>query len=136
MLCVGSLDALVTVTGAGGVAELAGDADVVIVPTAAAFTGLAEAAWGVAQALAALEVRAEALMVADRTAAAEAHFVRRLGEADLVVLCDGSALHARSVWRETPVGRPMPRLTRVPSCNSCATRRWMISSGLMAGLCE
>ena len=120
-LCAGSLDALVMVAGASGIAELAVDADVVIVPTAAAFTGLAEAAWAVAEALAVLEVRAEALMVPDRSAAAEPHFVRRLREADLVVLCDGSALHARTVWRETPVGVAIDGARRIAAIGALAT---------------
>ncbi len=43
-------------------------------------------------------------MVTDRAGAAEPYFAQRVAAADVVVLIDGSALHARSVWRDTPVG--------------------------------
>ena len=120
-LVVGSLESLVSAADAGGVVELSAGADVVVVPTASAFTGLAEAAWAVAEALAPLDVRVEALMVADRASAGEPHFVRRLHDADLVVLCDGSPLHARSVWRETPVGAAIDAASRVVAIGSVAT---------------
>jgi cyanophycinase-like exopeptidase len=120
-LAVGSLDTLVAATGVGGVIELSADADVVIVPTASAFSGLAEAAWAIAEALANLEVRVEALMVADRTSSGEPHFVQRLHDAELVVLCDGSPLHARAVWRETPVGEAINAARRVVAIGSVAT---------------
>ncbi|MGH9020824.1 MAG: hypothetical protein ACRDV0_07380, partial [Acidimicrobiales bacterium] len=48
--------------------------------------------------------RVEALMVTDRACAAEPYFCSRVAESGLVVLTDGSALHARVTWRETPLG--------------------------------
>lgn len=75
-----------------------------VVPTAAAFTGAAPAAVAAAEALAELAARVEAVMVSDRAGAAEPYFARRIAAAGAVVLTDGSALHARSVWRGTPVG--------------------------------
>ena len=120
-MAVGSLRALVAVTGADGAMAIEAGADVVIVPTASAFTGLAEAAWALAEALAPLDARVEALMVADRASAGEPHFVRRLGEADVVVLCDGSALHARTVWRATPVGEAIGSARRVVAIGSVTT---------------
>ena len=43
-------------------------------------------------------------MVSDRAATKDQYYVDRLVDADLVVLCDGSALHARSVWRDNAFG--------------------------------
>ena len=120
-LAVGSLNALFEVTRPGAAMALDADADVVVVPTASVFTGAPEAAWAVAQVLAPLDVRVEALMVADRASADEPYFVQRLGEADLVVLCDGSALHARSVWRASPVGAAIASARRVVAIGSVAT---------------
>jgi hypothetical protein len=100
---VGSLDAL-RVLLRDGTLELGADADVVIVPTAAAFTGILEAALQTSAVFGDLDVRVEALMVSDRAASNDDYYVNRLRNADLVVLCDGSALHARSVWRANEFG--------------------------------
>lgn len=78
----------------------------VIVPTAAAFIG----AEGAAIELSAVlddSAKVEALMNVDRSSSAEPYFVERISDADLVVLCDGSPLHAKSVWHETPIGEAL-----------------------------
>ncbi|HUV58288.1 MAG TPA: hypothetical protein VMV96_05755 [Acidimicrobiales bacterium] len=120
-LLVGSLGAL----RAGLDDQLLGDigpgADVVVLPTAAAFTGAAEAALAVAGALEGTGASVEALMVTDRASADEPHFVERLGQADLVVLCDGSPLHARTVWRATPVGEALSGARRLAAVGSVAS---------------
>jgi hypothetical protein len=100
---VGSLDALRTLLRDGPLA-LAEDADVVLVPTAAAFVGTTEAVLSTSAAFDEFNVRVEALMVSDRAATTDPHWTDRLTKADLVVLCDGSALHARSVWRGNAFG--------------------------------
>jgi hypothetical protein len=43
-------------------------------------------------------------MVSARSDSTTQYYVDRLGNAELVVLCDGSALHARSVWRDSAFG--------------------------------
>jgi len=101
--------------------HLLADADIVVVPTAAAFTGITEAALAVAIALSDLDVRVEALMVSDRASANEAYFTRRVTESDLVVLCDGSPLHARSVWRDTTFGEAVRASKRIVAVGSVAS---------------
>ncbi|HUY42954.1 MAG TPA: hypothetical protein VMU98_04225 [Acidimicrobiales bacterium] len=81
--------------------------DVVIVPTGAAFTSMVEASLASSTPFEARGARVEALMIADRSSNDEAHFVTRLHQADVVVLAEGSALHARSVWRASPVGEAL-----------------------------
>jgi hypothetical protein len=100
---VGSLDALATLLRDGPL-TLREHADVVIVPTAAAFIGITEAVLLTGAVFDELDVRLEALMVADRAATSNPFWTGRLTNADLVVLCDGSPLHARSVWRATALG--------------------------------
>jgi cyanophycinase-like exopeptidase len=95
--------------------------DVVVVPTAAAFTGAAEAALTVAQSLEGLGAQLEALMVSDRTSANEPHFASRIEEASLVLLCDGSPLHARSVWRDSLVGAALAQARRVVAVGATAS---------------
>lgn len=119
-VAVGSLGALRWVL-TDGLLDLAAGADVVVVPTAAAFVGIAEAAWAVAEVCEPFELGAEALMVADRASTGEPYFVERLAAADLVVLCDGSPLHARAVWRATPVGEAIARATRLLAIGSVAS---------------
>ena len=100
---VGSLDALRTLLR-DGLLTLPPRADVVIVPTAAAFIGVTETAIRTSDPFDVYDVRVEALMVNDRAATDDAYCVDRLARADLVVLCYGSPLHARSVWRATDFG--------------------------------
>jgi hypothetical protein len=100
---IGSLNALAFLLRDGAFV-VPPNADVVIVPTAAAFTGAAEAALLTSAAFDSFDVRVEALMVSNRAASGDAYFAQRVTDADVVVLCDGSALHARSVWRANPLG--------------------------------
>lgn len=103
-LCVGSLGALRDALVDDVLGTLAVNTDVVVVPTAAAFVGAAQTAVATAEVFDGLDLRIEALMVTDRASNAERYFVERLASAQLVVLCDGSPLHARMVWRNSPVG--------------------------------
>ena len=100
---VGSLDALRAMLRDGQL-TLRERADVVIVPTAAAFTGFTEAAVLTSAVFDECTVRVEALMVSDRAATSDQYLVDRLTNAELVVLCEGSPLHARSVWRANAFG--------------------------------
>jgi hypothetical protein len=100
---VGSLDALSTLLRNAHL-TLREHAEVVIVPTAAAFIGITEAAMLTGAVFDEFDVRAEALMVADRATTRDSFWTDRVTNADLVVLCDGSPLHARSVWRATAFG--------------------------------
>lgn len=120
-IVVGSLGALRDVLETGELVALESGADVVIVPTAAAFTGIAEAAIELSSVFDDLDVQVEALMIADRASCAEPYFARRLSEAHLVVLADGSALHAKSVWRSTPVGEAIRDARRLVAVGSCAS---------------
>jgi cyanophycinase-like exopeptidase len=117
---VGSLDALRTLVRDGPL-ELVAHADVVIVPTAAAFTGVTEAALLTSLVFDDYDVRVEALMVSERAAAADPYFVARLANADVVVLCDGSPLHARSVWRATAFGDAIDDATTVVAIGAVAS---------------
>ncbi|MDE3083401.1 MAG: hypothetical protein KGJ39_08300 [Acidobacteriota bacterium] len=119
-LYCGSLGAFADALDDDTLITLENGADVVVVPTAAAFTGALAAALEIAHAL---EGRAaiETLMAIDRAGCAEAYFARRIGEADLVVLADGSALHARTTWRETPVGEALRET------------RYLVAIGTVAG---
>jgi hypothetical protein len=92
-----------------GDARIAPGADLVVVPTAAAFTGVTASVVSLAAELADLDARVEGVMVGDRASAQEAYFAQRIEAADVVVLADGSALHARAVWRGTPVGAAIER---------------------------
>jgi len=120
-LVVGSLEALREVLASGGLVTLASGADVVIVPTAAAFTGITEAAIELSTVFDDIDVKVEALMIAERASCAEPYFAQRIGQADLVVLGDGSALHAMSVWRGTPVGDAIRDTHQLIAVGSCAS---------------
>jgi len=117
---VGSHQALAALVASETLA-LGDDADVVLVPTGAAFTGLTEAAVTLSSAFDDYAVKVEALMVAQRHDTDEPYFARRLREADLVVLGDGSALHARTVWRATPVGEAIRDAPRVVAVGAVAS---------------
>ncbi len=104
---VGSLAALADLVERGDVLTLTTDSDVVIVPTAAAFVGAPQAAIAASSTLSVSGARMEALMVLDRTSSSDEYFARRVREADAVVVCDGSALHAASVWRDSALGEAM-----------------------------
>ncbi len=119
-LLAGSLAAL-TLAVDGGLLDVETGADVVLVPTAAAFTGMTEAALALAASLQVAGAQAEALMVGDRAAAAEPYFARRVREAELVVLGDGSALHAKSVWHGSPVGDALRDARRLVAVGTVAS---------------
>jgi hypothetical protein len=97
------------------------NADVVIVPTAAAFTGITESAVAIAAELEGYDLRVEALMAGDRLALSDPYFARRISEADVVILGDGSPLHARSVWRATDVGVAIDASSTLVAIGSVAT---------------
>ncbi len=118
---VGSLGVLGAVFRDDSFAGVGSEADVVILPTAAAFIGAAESSVAAAQVCNDYDVRVEALMVTDRTSASEPYFADRILQADLVVLCDGSALHARTVWRNTPVGDALASASNVVAVGSVAS---------------
>lgn len=117
---VGSLDALRTLLREG-LLTLATHADIVIVPTAAAFVGVTETAIRTSDPFDEYDVRVEALMVNDRAATDDANCVDRLARADLVVLCDGSPLHARSVWRATAFGEAINQATSLVAIGAVAS---------------
>jgi hypothetical protein len=118
---VGSLAALAALIGDGATLPLRADADVVIVPTAAAFTGITESAIAIAQECDGFDLRVEALMAGDRAALSDPYFARRIAEADVVILGDGSALHARSVWRDSDVGAAIDQCATLVAIGSVAT---------------
>src|SRR5271154_7202639 len=100
-IAVGSAAALRDVLARGESFQLSSESDVVIVPTAAAFTGATQSAIELSLLFNESEAKVEALMNIDRTSSDEAYFATRVREADLVVLSDGSPLHAKSVWHAT-----------------------------------
>jgi hypothetical protein len=114
----GSLSAAVPVIGSLG---LAPGADCVVVPTAAAFTGATVATVRAAETLAPLGVRVEGLVVVNREDAGNDYVARRVGEADLVVLLDGAALHARAVWRDSSLGAALAGSRRLLAVGDVAS---------------
>ncbi len=100
--------------------ELTDSSDVVLMPTAAAFIGATAAAVAAAHAFELSGARVEALMVADRASANETYFAQRIAMAQWVVLLDGSALHARSTWRDSAVGEAL-RTARLIGIGETAT---------------
>jgi cyanophycinase-like exopeptidase len=120
-LLAGSLAALSLVIESGSYLSLDSDTEVVIVPTAAAFVGAAQAAIECSQVIADLGARIEALMVLHRASSEEEYFARRVREAHAVVLCDGSALHAKSVWRDTAVGEAIREARTLVAVGSVAS---------------
>ena len=114
----GSLGAAAAVLGSLG---LVPGADCVVVPTAAAFTGATEATVRAAETLAALGVRVEGLVALTREEAANEYVARRVGEADLVVVLDGAALHARAVWRDSRLGAAIAASRRLLAVGDVAS---------------
>ncbi len=76
-------------------------ADVVALTTAAAFTGATGALAELRDALGGRAV--EGLPAPDAAAARDPGLAERVAMADVVVLVDGSPLHARTVWRVAPL---------------------------------
>lgn len=120
-MAVGSLDALAHELRDNERLALREGAHVVVVPTAAAFVGSGDAANAVASLCEEFGYAVEALMIDDRAASHDPSFVQRIGAADLVVLCDGSPLHARATWRATPVGESLERAACLVAIGSVAT---------------
>jgi cyanophycinase len=118
---VGSLEALQEVLAAGELLNVTSDTDVVLLPTAAAFLGINEAAIELSVLFEPSEAKVEALMIADRASNAEPYFVRRIKSADFVVLSDGSPLHAKSVWHGSPVGEAIRDARCVVAVGSVAS---------------
>jgi hypothetical protein len=101
---VGSLEALRTLLASNNDLNITSETTVVLLPNAAAFTGVTQAALELAAPFETYEARVEALMLTDRSSSDETSFAQRVADADVVVLSDGSALHARSVWLDTAMG--------------------------------
>ncbi|MGC2167935.1 MAG: hypothetical protein WA580_02415 [Acidimicrobiales bacterium] len=101
---VGSLDALAELLEAREDLLVTSETTVVLLPTAAAFIGATQAAIELAARFETRDARVEALMLTERSSSNEAIFAQRVADADVVVLSDGSALHARSVWLDTAIG--------------------------------
>jgi hypothetical protein len=121
MTVAGSIDALRDALRQGTPIALAEGADVVILPTASAFSGAEAAAVELASLFEASGAQVEALMNVSRDSSDEPHFAQRVRDADLVVLSDGSALHAKSVWRGTLVGEAIRASQRVAVVGSVAS---------------
>lgn len=101
---VGSLDALSELLASSNDVNVTSETTVVLLPTPAAFIGATRAAIELAVPFETRGARVEALMLTDRSSSDEPYFTRRVAEADVVILSDGSALHARSVWLDTAIG--------------------------------
>lgn len=120
-MVVGSPEALAAVLEVGELLELTEVSDVVIVPTAAAFTGVTQAAIQLSLLFETSGAKVEALMNADRASNDEPYFAERVRAADVVVLSDGSPLHAKSVWHGSTLGeaiRDARRLVAIGSVGS------------------
>jgi hypothetical protein len=121
MTAVGSNDALRVLLSEGTLTPFADGSDVVVLPTAAAFSGAEAAAIELANLFEASGAKVEALMNVSRDSSDEPHFARRVHDADLVVLSDGSALHAKSVWRDTLVGEAIRESRHVAAIGAVAS---------------
>jgi hypothetical protein len=120
-IAVGSAATLRDVLASGEPFRLTSETDVVIVPTAAAFTGATQSAIELSLLFEESDAKVEALMNIDRTSSDEEYFAQRVREADLVVLSDGSPLHAKSVWHATSLGEAIRDATRVVAIGSVAS---------------
>jgi hypothetical protein len=120
-MAFGSLAALGDALTRGELLVVTSETDVVIVPTAAAFIGATEAAIDLSMVFEGSGARVEALMHLDRSSSDEPYFAQRAREANIVVLSDGSPLHAKSVWHQTPIGeaiRDAPLVVTIGSVSS------------------
>ena len=95
------------------------EADVVILPTAAAFTGLAESALAIVDALG--SQRPEALLIGDRDGAQTEHFAQRIRKAAAVVITDGSPLHLRTTVRDSIVHEALRNARLILTVGSVGT---------------
>jgi hypothetical protein len=120
-MAFGSLAALGDSLTGGELLVVTSETDVVVVPTAAAFIGATEAAIDLSMVFEGGGARVEALMHLDRSSSDEPYFAKRIREANIVVLSDGSPLHAKSVWHQTPIGeaiRDAPLVVTIGSVSS------------------
>jgi hypothetical protein len=120
-MAFGSLAALGDSLTRGELFVVTSETDVVVVPTAAAFIGATEAAIDLSTVFEGGGARVEALMHLDRSSSDEPYFAKRIREANIVVLSDGSPLHAKSVWHQTPIGeaiRDAPLVVTIGSVSS------------------
>jgi cyanophycinase-like exopeptidase len=101
---VGSLDALAELLATHDDLKVTSETTIVLLPAAAAFIGATQAAIELAALFETYEAPVEALMLTDRSSSDETMFAQRVADANVVVLSDGSALHAKSVWLDTTVG--------------------------------
>ncbi len=118
---VGSMDALRDVLRSRTPLDLEEGSDVVILPTAAAFSGAEAAALQLADLFEGQGAKVEAIMNVSRDSSDEPHFAQRVRDADLVVIGDGSALHAKSVWLGTSVGEAIRESRNVAVVGSVAS---------------
>ncbi len=93
---------------------------VCVLATAAAFRGPHLAIEDVRERLAACGATVSAVAGLDRASAHDAATIGDVTSADVVILVDGAALHARSVWRATPLGAALrsARLIAIGSSGS------------------
>lgn len=117
----GSLDALRELLASSADLTITSATTVVLLPTAAAFTGVTQAAIELARPFETYEARVEALMLTDRSSSDEPSFALRVADADVVVLSDGSALHARSVWLDTAIGEAIRNAQTLIAVGSAAS---------------
>jgi hypothetical protein len=118
---VGSLESLRDLLDHDQLPVLRSGSDVVVLPTAAAFTSAEEAAIELASLLEAYGAKVEGLMNVSRASSDEPYFAQRLRAADVVVLSEGSALHARSVWHDALVGEGIRDARNVVAIGSVAS---------------
>jgi hypothetical protein len=97
---VGSLEALES----SPISPFFKGARVCLLATAAAFRGPREAMDDVRSVIATANVAMIEVEAFDRTTASDEAVVQSVVAADVIVLLDGAPLHARSVWRASPLG--------------------------------
>ncbi|MBW4030711.1 MAG: hypothetical protein HIU57_08615 [Acidobacteria bacterium] len=101
---IGSLDAW-----DAAVADVTSRSRVCVLATAAAFRGPREAIEQIRELLGPRDVSVVGVSAVDRASANDPSVVAELAASDLVVLCDGAPLHARSVWRHSSLGEALVR---------------------------
>jgi hypothetical protein len=121
MTATGSIGALRDVLKQRTPMDVAEGAGVVILPTASVFSGAEAAAIELANLFEVHGAKVEALMNVSRDSSNEPYFAQRVRDADLVVVSDGSALHAKSVWRGTLVGEAIHECRHVVAVGSVAS---------------
>ena len=95
----------------GAMAAVAAPSRVCVLATAAAFRGPSAAIEEVRQLLAPREVAGVGGPAIDRASANDPAVAAEVEASDLVILCDGAPLHARSVWRHSLLGEVLAHST-------------------------